>query len=91
MIGQINALLSVAGESVRYRGVCVALTVLSVAMSVFLLLTVEHVRQEARTGFASTVSGVDLIVGARTGEVNLLLLSIFRTVSYTHLTLPTKA
>ena len=78
MIGQINALLSVAGQSLRYRRGGVALTVLSVAMSVFLLLTVEHVRQEARTGFASTVSGVDLIVGARTGEVNLLLLSIFR-------------
>ena len=51
---------------------------MSVALSVFVLLGVEHVRQEARSGFASTVSGIDLIVGARTGDINLLLLSIFR-------------
>ena len=54
----------------------VLLTILSVALSVFVLLGVEHVRQETRSGFASTVSGVDLIVGARTGDINLLLLSV---------------
>ena len=78
MISQLAAMLNVAGHSLRYRVGGVVLTMVSVALSVFVLLAVEHVRQEARTGFASTVSGVDLIVGARTGEVNLLLLSVFR-------------
>ena len=78
MIGQVSALLQVAYQSLRYRMSGVLLTILSVALSVFVLLGVEHVRQETRSGFASTVSGVDLIVGARTGDINLLLLSVFR-------------
>ena len=72
-----SSLLGVAWRSLLYRFSGVVLTVVSVAISVFVLLGVEHVRQEARNGFASTISGVDLIVGARTGEVNLLLLSVF--------------
>jgi putative ABC transport system permease protein len=79
----LTALLSVASQSLRYRLSGVALTVASVALSVFVLLGVEHVRQEARSSFASTISGVDLIVGARTGEINLLLLSVFRIGSAT--------
>ena len=78
MIGQLSTLLQVAYQSLRYRMSGVLLTILSVALSVFVLLGVEHVRQETRSGFASTVSGVDLIVGARTGDINLLLLSVFR-------------
>ena len=74
----LSALTNVALQSLRYRWGGVLLTVAAVALSVFVLLGVEHVRQEAKSGFASTVSGVDLIVGARTGEINLLLLSIFR-------------
>ena len=78
MMKTLSALTNVALQSLRYRFGGVLLTVLAVALSVFVLLGVEHVRQEAKSGFASTVSGVDLIVGARTGEINLLLLSIFR-------------
>ena len=77
-MGSVGTVLLAAARSLRYRLSGVLLTIASVALSVFVLLGVEHVRQEARTGFASTVSGVDLIVGARTGEINLLLLSIFR-------------
>ena len=74
----VSTLFQVAYQSLRYRMSGVFLTILSVALSVFVLLGVEHVRQETRSGFASTVSGVDLIVGARTGDINLLLLSVFR-------------
>ena len=75
---KLSTLIKVAYASLSHRIGGVALTIASVALSVFMLLSVEHIRQEARIGFASTVSGVDLIVGARTGEINLLLLSIFR-------------
>ncbi|KJV34801.1 ABC transporter permease [Luteibacter yeojuensis] len=64
-------------KSMRQRKGGVALTVFTVALSVFLLLGVERVRTDARLGFASTVSGTDLLVGARSGPVNLLLYSIF--------------
>jgi putative ABC transport system permease protein len=53
------------------------LTIATVALSVALLLAVQRVHDQARRSFASTVSGTDLIVGARTGPVNLLLYSIF--------------
>ena len=74
----VTVLFSVAAKSLRYRLSGVILTTIAVALSVFVLLGVEHVRQESRSSFASTVSGVDLIVGARTGDINLLLLSVFR-------------
>ena len=45
----------------------------AIAVSVALLLGVQKLRGAAREGFASTVSGVDLVVGARSGPVNLLL------------------
>jgi putative ABC transport system permease protein len=54
------------------------LTVLTIAISTALLLAVDQVRTEARSSFASTVSGTDLIVGARTGGIQLLLYTVFR-------------
>ena len=71
-------LQKVAWQSLLYRKGAVVMAIFSVAMSVFVLLGVEHIRQEARNSFTSTVSGVDLIVGPRTGQINLLLYSVFR-------------
>lgn len=71
-------LLRIAWLSLWDRKGSVLLTLLAVMLSVFVLLGIEHVRQQAKASFASTVSGVDLIVGARTGDVNLLLYSVFR-------------
>lgn len=71
-------LLKVALASLLNRKLTVLLTTLAIAVSVFVLLGVEHIRVEARQSFSKTVSGVDLIVGARTSKVNLLLYSVFR-------------
>lgn len=71
-------LISLAWSSLWNRRMTALLTVGAIALSVALLMTVERVRLEARASFASTVSGTDLIVGARSGSVNLLLYSIFR-------------
>ena len=65
-------------KSLRNRRVTAALTVVSIALAVALLLGVERIRQQTREGFASTVSGTDLIVGARSSPVHLLLFSVFR-------------
>lgn len=67
----------VAGYSLLYRKFSVLLTILSVTISTFVLLGIEHIRAEARESFNNSVSGVDLIVGARTGQLNLLLYSVF--------------
>ena len=71
-------LLRLALASLNNRRFTALLTILAIALSVCLLLAVERVRTEARSSFASTISGTDLIVGARSGSVNLLLYSVFR-------------
>ncbi|MCO6058939.1 ABC transporter permease [Pseudomonas sp. MOB-449] len=71
-------LLRLALASLANRRFTALLTVFAIALSVCLLLAVERVRTEARASFASTISGADLIVGARSGSVNLLLYSVFR-------------
>lgn len=71
-------LLRLALASLANRRFTALLTVFAIALSVCLLLAVERVRNEARASFASTISGTDLIVGARSGSLNLLLYSVFR-------------
>jgi putative ABC transport system permease protein len=70
-------LLPLTLKSIANRRLTAGLTVLAVALSVALLLGVERLRQDAREGFANTISGTDLVVGARAGPVALLLYSVF--------------
>jgi putative ABC transport system permease protein len=70
--------LRLALQSLRNRWVTALLTVLAIAVSIVLLLGVEKIRTGARQSFADTLSGTDLIVGARSGSLNLLLYSVFR-------------
>lgn len=65
-------------RSVWNRRFSAGLTVLAIALSVSMLLGVEKLRSDARDAFANTLSGTDLIVGARSGSVQLLLYSVFR-------------
>lgn len=65
-------------QSLRNRAGTAVLTVIAIAVSVMLLLGVEKVRTGARQSFADTISGTDLIVGARSGSIQLLLYSVFR-------------
>ena len=71
------SIVKLAGKSIANRRVTALLTIFSIAISVMLLLGVERVRVEAKQGFTNTISGTDLIVGARGGDVNLLLYSVF--------------
>ncbi|MFT6992963.1 MAG: putative ABC transport system permease protein [Paraglaciecola sp.] len=54
------------------------LTCTSIAISMLVLIGVEHLRSEVKNNFERTVSGVDLIVGSRTSGINLLLFSVFK-------------
>ncbi len=69
--------LSLALRSLLNRRVTALLTVLAISISVWLLLGVEKVRTGAKSSFANTISGTDLIVGARTSSTQLLLYSVF--------------
>ncbi|WP_155163041.1 ABC transporter permease [Sansalvadorimonas verongulae] len=69
--------MKLAYQSLKNRRTTALLTIFSIAISVALLLGVEKVRVEAKNSFTSTVSGTDLIVGARSSSLNLLLYSVF--------------
>lgn len=74
----MKPLVGLAARSLWNRRGSAALTVIAIAISVMLLVGVETVRNGARESFARTISGTDLIVGARSGPINLLLYSVFR-------------
>jgi putative ABC transport system permease protein len=64
-------------KSIRYRRSSILLSIFSIALSVMLLLGIERIRSSVEESFTSTISGTDLIVGARTGNVSLLLSTVF--------------
>lgn len=64
-------------RSLASRRLTVALTLASIALSVALLVGVERLRSDARASFVATLSGTDLVVGARSGPVPLLLYAVF--------------
>ncbi len=74
----MNVIVNLAWKSVLNRKTTAILTILTVSISVILLMGVERIRTQAKSSFANTISGTDLIVGGRSGQVNLLLYSVFR-------------
>ncbi len=70
-------LLRLALTSLRSRLLTTSLTVASIALSVTLLVGIENVRAGVRDSFAGTIRGVDLIVGARGGTLQVLLSAVF--------------
>lgn len=73
----MSALLRIACASAWNRRLTLALMAISIALSSFLLLGVTRVREDAQAGLRATVSGTDLIVGARGSGLSLLLYSVF--------------
>ncbi len=71
-------LWNLALKSAWNRRFSLGLTVLSLAISIMLLIGVDMVRKQAKANFVNTISNTDLIVGARSGPLNLLLYSVFR-------------
>ena len=70
-------LLRLAFKSIRSRALTTSLTIFSIALSVVLLVGVDRLRYAAQAGFAGTLSQTDLIVGARGGDLPLLLSTVF--------------
>jgi len=71
-------LLGLSIKSAWNRRISLGLTVLSLAISIMLLVGVDMIRKQAKANFVNTISQTDLIVGARSGPINLLLYSVFR-------------
>ncbi len=78
MLHNIGHTFSLVFKSLLNRRATAILTLASIAVSAALLSVVDRVRADAQTSFANTISGTDLIIGARSGDLNLLLYSVFR-------------
>ncbi|WP_416547463.1 ABC transporter permease [Limnohabitans sp. DCL3] len=73
----MNSLLHIARQSAWNRRSTLVWVVVSLALATALLWTLERLRHDIRSSFAHSVSGVDLIVGARSSPVQLMLFSVF--------------
>ncbi len=73
----MKALLGIAARSAWNRRLTLSLVALCIALATGLLLTLERLRADVRTSFSQAVSGTDLIVGPRTGPVQLMLHAVF--------------
>ncbi len=71
-------LFNLAIKSLVDRKSSVILTVLSISMGIFMLISFSFIKDQVKYSFTKTVSGIDLIVGAKTSEINLLLYSVFQ-------------
>jgi putative ABC transport system permease protein len=73
----MNKLLNIARQSAWNRRSTLVWVVVSLALATALLWTLERLRHDIRSSFSQSVSGVDLIVGARSSPVQLMLFSVF--------------
>ena len=73
----MKALLHIALRSALNRRSTLMLVMLSIALATALLLGLERLRTDIRSSFALAVSGTDLVVGARTSPVQLMLYAVF--------------
>ena len=75
---KLPIIIDLALRSLWARRYTALLTILSIATAVLLFLAVDNLRHGARASFERTISGTDLIVGARSSPVNLVLYSVFQ-------------
>lgn len=77
MPNKIALFVKLALNSLKSRKGSVLLTLLAIIVSIYVLIGVEQIRLQTKQSFNSTIAGTDLIVGARTGDINLLLYAVF--------------
>lgn len=73
----MKLLIRLAARSAWNRRFTLVLMLIAIALSSTLLLGIERVRHDMRDSFSQSVSGTDLVVGARSSPVQLMLYSIF--------------
>jgi len=71
-------LLALALASLRARAGTAMLTIMTLALSTLLFVGVAKISEGTRASFEVTLTETDLIIGARSAPVNLLLASVFR-------------
>ena len=74
----MKILTNLAIKSLISRKVSVILTVVSLTLSISLYLSIDTLRIGAKKSFFGNVKTGDLILGSRSGEIQLLLYSLFQ-------------
>ncbi len=80
----MKALMTLALASAWSRRLSLGIVVLGIAVSSCLLLLIERVRQDVRHSFNASIVGVDLVVGPRSGDIALLLQTVFHIGQVPH-------
>src|SRR5690606_41334490 len=83
-MNKLKLTVFLSAASLWYRRRVLALVCLTLTLSVTLLLGIQYLRTEIRQSFTSTITGTDLIVGARSGQLNLMLYTVFHIVDATN-------
>lgn len=80
----MKILLQLALKSLINRKVTISLTIISLTLSISLYLSIDTLRLGAKKSFFGNVQSGDLILGARSGEIQLVLYSLFQKGSPTN-------
>jgi putative ABC transport system permease protein len=70
-------MIELAWASLRARSLAVSLVIVSLTCAMVLLLSLERIQSATKNGFDQSISGVDLIIGPRSGGIELVLYSVF--------------
>lgn len=73
----MKAIFKLSLKSILNRRLTTALTTLSLALSVMLVLGLGKIKENTQSSFTGAVNSIDLIVGAKGGKLDLLLSSLF--------------
>ena len=70
-------MIDLAWSSLRARALAVTLVVISLTCALVMLLSLERIQSATKNGFDQSISGVDLIIGPRSGGIELVLYTVF--------------
>lgn len=80
----MNMFFQLAFKSLLHRKITIFLTIISLTLSISLFLSIDTLRLGAKKSFFGNVKSGDLILGAKSGEIQLLLYSLFQIGSPTN-------
>jgi putative ABC transport system permease protein len=70
-------------KSAWARRLTLGIVLAAIVLASMVLLAVERLRSDAKASFAQSIAGVDLVVGARSSPIQLMLYAVFRSGSAT--------
>ena len=74
----MRILLHIALKSLLNRRITIILTIVSLTLSISLFLSIDTLRSGTKKSFFGNVKSGDLVLGAKSGEIQLILYSLFR-------------